>query len=423
MKIGLLGIGTIGTGVREHLAGRDDISIKRILVRRDHPELGALATFHYEDILFDPEIDTVVELMGGMQPAFDYVLSALKAGKNVVTANKLMLSYHFEELLAAAQQSGVLLKIDASVGGGIPYLFNLMRSGRADTIHSLFGIVNGTTNLILDTMQLNGSEFSDVLAQAQRAGYAEADPSADIDGIDARSKLCISASIAFRRFVRPDDIAVSGIRNITREDIQVFKKLGYVCRLLVRAERIDADHICAFVEPTLLNPSEPEATVHRNDNLIGLVGEYVGQQYFFGQGAGKDPTAFAVVLGLTDIAHGVAAHIDVGVVHTGQTKVGVDPVPKVDMMTAPVGIERRLNIAVFSDFREHLPQELRPLFLLQGPGGVVVIEPFQAEKLLFQDGAIIGPVELPVVLQFPLIHGIFLSDARYYRDNRTYIWA
>ena len=305
MKIGLLGIGTIGTGVREHLAGRDDISIKRILVRRDHPELGALATFHYEDILFDPEIDTVVELMGGMQPAFDYVLSALKAGKNVVTANKLMLSYHFEELLAAAQQSGVLLKIDASVGGGIPYLFNLMRSGRADTIHSLFGIVNGTTNLILDTMQLNGSEFSDVLAQAQRAGYAEADPSADIDGIDARSKLCISASIAFRRFVLPDDIAVSGIRNITREDIQVFKKLGYVCRLLVRAERIDADHICAFVEPTLLNPSEPEATVHRNDNLIGLVGEYVGQQYFFGQGAGKDPTAFAVVLGLTDILNGV----------------------------------------------------------------------------------------------------------------------
>ena len=305
MKIGLLGIGTIGTGVREHLAGRDDISIKRILVRRDHPELGALATFHYEDILFDPEIDTVVELMGGMQPAFDYVLSALKAGKNVVTANKLMLSYHFEELLAAAQQTGAQLKIDASVGGGIPYLFNLMRSGRADTIRSLSGIVNGTTNLILDTMQINGSEFADVLAQAQRAGYAEADPSADIDGIDARSKLCISASIAFRRFICPDDIAVSGIRNITREDIQSIKKLGYVCRLLVRAERIDDNRICAFVEPTLLNPNEPEATVHRNDNLIGLVGHYVGQQYFFGQGAGKDPTAFAVVLGLTDILNGV----------------------------------------------------------------------------------------------------------------------
>lgn len=305
MKIGLLGIGTIGTGVREHLAGREDISIKRILVRRDVPELGPAATRSFDEILNDPEIDTIVEVMGGLQPAFDYVLRALKAGKNVVTANKLMLSYHLEELFSAAQASGVRLMFDASVGGGIPFLFNLMRSGSADTILSLFGIVNGTTNLILDTMQSNGADFAEVLAQAQRAGYAEADPSADIDGIDARSKLCVSASVAFGRFLRPDDIDVSGIRTITQEDILAFKKMGYVCRLLVRAERIDEDRVCAFVEPTLLNPSEPEAIVRRNDNLISLVGRYVGRQYFFGQGAGKDPTAFAVVLGLTDILKGI----------------------------------------------------------------------------------------------------------------------
>lgn len=301
MKIGLLGIGTVGRGVREQLAGREDIIIKKILVRREHPELGALASYQFEDILNDPEIDTIVEVMGGLQPAYDYVLRALQVGKNVVTANKLMLSWHFETLLDAARSTGAQLRFDASVGGGIPYLFNLLRANHADTIRSLFGIVNGTTNLILDTMQINGSDFADVLAQAQRAGYAEADPSADIDGIDARSKLCISASIAFGRFVNPEDIAVSGIRTINREDVAVIKKLGYVCRLLVRAERLDGNRISAFVEPTLLNPGEPEATVHRNDNLIGMVGEYAGQQYFFGQGAGKDPTAFSVVLGLTDI--------------------------------------------------------------------------------------------------------------------------
>lgn len=305
MKIGLLGIGTIGSGVKEHLDRREDISIKRILVRRDRPDLGSLATFQYEDILNDPEIDTIVELMGGMQPAYDYVLSALKAGKNVATANKLMLSYHFADLLAAARESGAHLKIDASVGGGIPYLFNLMRSGRTDTIRSLFGIVNGTTNLILDTMQSAGADFADVLSQAQRAGYAEADPSADIDGIDSRSKLCVSSMIAFQRIINPEEISVFGIRNITRDDVQLFKKLGYVCRLLVRAEYIDENRICAFVEPTLLSPAEPEATVRRNDNLIGLVGNYTGQQYFFGQGAGKDPTAFAVVSGLADIQDNV----------------------------------------------------------------------------------------------------------------------
>ena len=305
MKIGLLGIGTVGSGVLEQLADREDIAVKRILVRRERPELGAQATQHFEDILSDPEIDTVVEVMGGMQPAYDYVLRALRAGKNVVTANKLMLSYHFEELLSAARASGVQLRFDASVGGGIPYLYNLMRTSRADTIRSLFGIVNGTTNLILDTMQTSGADFADVLAQAQRAGYAEADPTSDIDGLDARSKLCISASIAFGQYINPEDVSVAGIRNISREDVMTFKKLGYVCRLLVRAERISDERICAFIEPTLLGPGEQEAAVRRNDNLIALVGHRVGLQYFFGQGAGKDPTAFSVVMGLLDILHGV----------------------------------------------------------------------------------------------------------------------
>lgn len=305
MKIALLGIGTVGTGVLEQLAQRDDITVGKILVRRDVAGLGAPTTRNFDDILRDDTIDTVVEVMGGMQPAYDYVLRAINAGKNVVTANKLMLSYHLEELFDVSRKNGVQLKGDASVGGGIPYLFNLMRAGSADYIQSLFGIVNGTTNLILDTMQASGADFQDVLAQAQRAGYAEADPSADIDGIDARSKLCISASIAFGHYLNPEEINVAGIRHITRGDIQLFKKMGYVCRLLVRGERFSDGKICAYVEPTLISPDEPEATVHRSDNLIGIVGRYAGRQYFFGQGAGKEPTAFSVVLGLTDIINGI----------------------------------------------------------------------------------------------------------------------
>lgn len=305
MKIGLLGIGTVGSGVHEQLKDRKDISVKKILVRRDRPDLGTLAVRSFDDILNDPEIDTVVEVMGGMQPAYDYLHSALNAGKNGVTANKLLLSYRMDDLLAAAKKNGVHLKIDASVGGGIPYLFNLMRLRRADTICALSGIVNGTTNLILDTMQTEGADFADVLAQAQKAGYAEADPSSDIDGFDARSKLCISASIAFGQFIHPDDIATAGIRTITSDDIAVFKRLNFVCRLIVRAERTEDGRICAVVEPLLLPPDAPEASVRRNDNIISMVGDHVGQQMFHGQGAGKNPTATAVIEGLTDIQHNI----------------------------------------------------------------------------------------------------------------------
>lgn len=303
MKIGLLGIGTIGTGVYEQLAGRNDISVKKILERRDIPHLADMIVRNFDDILNDPEIDTVVELMGGVHPAYDFALSALKAGKNIVTANKLMLSYHLEDLLAASAESGAQLRIDASVGGSIPYLYNLMRATRANDISSVYGIVNGTTNLILDTMQTSGADFADVLAQAQAAGFAEADPTADIDGIDARSKLCISASLAFGSYVHPDDVAMEGIRHITAADVKQFKKLGLVCRLIARADLAE-NGVCASVEPTLLGADEPETLVHRGDNLITMIGSYSGKHSFFGQGAGKDPTAFNVILGLTDILNG-----------------------------------------------------------------------------------------------------------------------
>ena len=305
MKIGLLGMGVVGGGVMEQLAERADIQVKRVLARRPRPELGALQAQSFDEILTDPEIDTIVEVIGGMDPAYDNVLRSLQAGKNVVSANKWMLSYHLEELLSLAELRGVQLKYSASVGGGIPFLFNLARLRHADTVDAISGIVNGTTNLILDTMQTEDADFADVLARAQRAGYAEADPSADVDGLDARSKLCIAASLAFGQFLNPEEINVEGIRRITIQDVAAFRKLNRVCRLIVCAERLSGGKICAFVEPTLVAQTDPEASVHRNDNLISLIGRRVGLQSFFGQGAGRNPTAANVVADLNDIATGV----------------------------------------------------------------------------------------------------------------------
>ena len=196
MIIGLLGLGTIGSGIYEHLLKRDDIHVKRILELRRHPGLEALETSDFNEILNDPEIDTVVELIGGMEPAHTFTVQALKAGKNVVSANKLMLSHHMEEILTLAREKGVQYRYDASVGGSIPFLYNLMRHRGADRLTAISGIVNGTTNLILDIMQTSDRGFDDVLQEAQRLGYAEANPSADIDGIDAMCKIAIASAVA-----------------------------------------------------------------------------------------------------------------------------------------------------------------------------------------------------------------------------------
>ena len=306
MVIGLLGLGTIGSGIYEHLQKRDDIKVKRILELLRHPGLEHLETSDYNEILDDPEIDTVVELIGGMEPAHTFTVQALKAGKNVVTANKLMLSHHMEELLTLAKEHGVQYRYDAAVGGSIPFLYNLMRHRSADTLTAVSGIVNGTTNLILDIMQTNGSDFDAVLKQAQAEGYAEANPASDIDGIDAQCKLAIASAVAYQRYVRPEDIDTEGIRQITGEDIIQFKGMDRVCRLMVQSQVIGEGVITAYVEPTLVSADATEAAVRMNNNTITVTGEYFGQHTFQGQGAGKDPTAFAVELGLRDILEGVA---------------------------------------------------------------------------------------------------------------------
>ena len=309
MKIGLLGLGTIGSGIYEHLSKRDDIEVVRILELKRHPGLEHLETSDYGEILNDPEIDTVVELIGGMEPAHTFTVQALEAGKNVVTANKLMLSHHMEQLLTLARDKGVHYRYDASVGGSIPFLYNLMRDRCADRLLSVSGIVNGTTNLILDVMQREGRAFDDVLAEAQKLGYAEANPAADVDGGDAQCKLCIASTVAFQQYVKPGDVDTEGIRHIQRNDLIEFKKMGKVCRLLVHSALNPNGSITAYVEPTLVAEDSTEAAVRMNNNTITVVGEYFGAHTFQGQGAGKDPTAFAVELGLRDILDGVSPRL------------------------------------------------------------------------------------------------------------------
>ena len=310
MKIGLLGLGTIGSGIYEHLLRRDDIEVRRIMELLRHPGLEHLETSDFNEILNDPEIDTVVELIGGMEPAHKFTVQALKAGKNVVSANKLMFSHHMEEILTLAREMGVQYRYDASVGGSIPFLYNLMRYRGADRLTAVSGIVNGTTNLILDVMQTEGRGFDEVLKDAQEQGFAEANPSADIDGIDAQCKISIASAVAYQLYVRPEDVDTEGIRNITAEDIIYFRQMNRVCRLIAASSLNGDGSISACVEPTLVADDSTEAAVHRNNNTISGTGEYFGVHTFQGQGAGKHPTAFAVELGLRDILDGVTPRLD-----------------------------------------------------------------------------------------------------------------
>ena len=295
MNIGLLGFGVVGGGVLGLAQGRGDITVSRVLLRSPKPGLPeGLATYDFNDILCDERIDTVVEVMGGLHPAYEYVTAAMERGKNVVTANKALIAAYYRELTGLAKEKGVALRCTAAVGGGIPWLVNLARIKRLDTVCAVGGIMNGTTNFIMDAMHRAPVDFPAILKEAQALGYAEADPSADIDGDDIRRKLCISANIAFDTVLDETAIPTFGIRTVTAADIVAFKSHGFVCRLLAAAEAAE-NGVCAYVEPTLVAASEPEAAVPANYNLITYTAERIGRQSFFGQGAGRFPTAGNVV--------------------------------------------------------------------------------------------------------------------------------
>ena len=303
MNIGLLGCGVVGGGILDFCAGREDLTVTKVLVRRPRPDLGALAVTDIADIVSDEAIGIVAEVMGGLHPACEYICAAMKAGKHVVTANKAVISAYYPELTGLARECGVSLRCTAAVGGGIPWLTNLERCKRLDSICELGGIMNGTTNFIMDAMHASPVSFPEILKQAQELGYAEADPSADIDGDDVRRKLTISANIAFDALVQEEDIPMFGIRTVTDGDIRAFKAHGFVCKLLATAKAAEGG-VCAFIEPTLVDSHDLEAAVPKNFNLITYCGEKVGRHSFFGQGAGRYPTAFNAVEDCLDIVAG-----------------------------------------------------------------------------------------------------------------------
>ena len=303
MQIGLLGFGTVGKGVYELVNNRDDMKVTKVLCRRELTLPDAEVTHNFEEILNDSSIDTVVEVIGGLHPAYDYVRQAILAGKNIITANKAMVATFYDELIPLAQEKGVYLRCTASVGGGIGWLSELQRVRRGESISRVGGIMNGTCNYILDYMSRHGLSYGDTLRQAQELGYAEADPSTDVDGIDTWHKLIISANVAFGVSLNRPDVPVAGIRNICAGDVINFKNHGLVCKLIATA-KAQAGGFSAYVQPTLYDVGEPEAAVPANYNLSTLVGNTSGRQSFFGQGAGRYPTAYNVLQDCIDFLDG-----------------------------------------------------------------------------------------------------------------------
>ncbi len=305
MKVAILGFGTVGSGAYEIIKeSHCGLEVTCVLDRFVPTGYEDLVVTDYNRILSDPEIKIVAEAIGGLHPAYEFVTAALRAGKHVVSANKHLICHYYKELHDLAAENGCELRFTPAAGGGIPWLYNLRRAGRCDEITALRGIMNGTTNYILDAMQNLGSDFAEVLAVAQELGYAEADPSADIDGLDVQRKCAISASIAFDTVLGDEDVPTFGIRRVTREDISYFESIGMVCKLLAFARRA-GDKISAYVEPTLLPAAATEAAVGANFNCISLWGKRVGCLSFIGQGAGKYPTGHALVEDMLDIMEGI----------------------------------------------------------------------------------------------------------------------
>ena len=322
MKIGLLGHGTVGSGVRKIVDEKNtkeisQLEISKILVRYEKDITDKRMTVDIYDIVDDPEIDVVVECIGGDEPAFSYVKAALFNGKHVVTSNKKMLVNHLEELLELARTRGVSLKYEAACGGGIPWMSNLDRTKRIDDIESFRGIFNGTTNYILSKMSDKGSEFAVALKEAQDCGYAEFDPSDDIDGMDTAYKVVLSSCKGFGILANIQDLDIYGIRHISAKDIAYACKHGYVCKLIGSGVKSESS-VSGTVIPTFIPKQNIFATIPANFNAIESDSKTLGKMTYVGQGAGSYPTAHAVVQDLIDlvlhqdieVSSGVSVYVD-----------------------------------------------------------------------------------------------------------------
>ena len=307
MKIAILGFGTVGSGAYEVAGFASDIEVVRILsrrVRKGYEDIADRFTKDLNDITGDTEIELVIEAMGGVDTAREYVLACLNAGKHVVTPNKNLISACYGELTEAAEKNGVQLRFTSAAGGGIPWLYNLLRTKRCDEVTEVRGIVNGTCNYILDAMHDKGADFDEMLAVAKELGYAEANPAADIEGRDTLCKLVISANLAYGTVIKEEDVPCYGIDTIKACDIAYLKERGLVPRLMMDSKLMDGA-VSAYVEPVAFRETSLEANVKTNHNLVTLTAVNVGTQSFYGQGAGMMPTGQSVIQDVIDIKDGV----------------------------------------------------------------------------------------------------------------------
>lgn len=341
VRVGMLGCGTVGAAVirllHDHeaeIALRTDtrLEVTRVAVRdpsvpRDVPLDPSRFTADPWEVVSDPEVEVVCELMGGTDPALELVLAAIDHRKPVVTANKELLAARGRELFDRADARGVDLAFEAAVAGGIPLIRPLRESLAGERVRRLMGIVNGTTNYVLTRMSEDGMSFDDALAEAQRLGYAEANPAADVEGHDAAAKCAILASIAFDCLVTADDVYREGIAGVTRQDIEFARRLGYVVKLLAVAELEDGA-VVARVHPAMIPSEHPLASVRGSFNAVFVEGEKVGELMFYGRGAGGEPTATSVVGDLVAVAShllhggraiGSARRLDRGIRPMGET--------------------------------------------------------------------------------------------------------
>jgi homoserine dehydrogenase len=358
IKIGLLGFGTVGRGTYEVLqrnqqeiarrAGRG-IEVAAIAVR-DIAKARAIVgstiplSSDVNDVIRNPDIDIVVELMGGYEPAFSLALDAIRSGKHVVTANKAMLARHGNELFDAARTHGVMLAFEAAVAGGIPIIKALREGLTANRIEWIAGIINGTSNFILSEMRSRGISFATALKEAQRLGYAEADPTFDIEGIDAAHKLAILSSIAFGVPINIDAVYTEGISKLAKEDIKYAEQLGYRIKLLAITKRTSAG-IELRVHPTLVPLQRLIANVEGAMNAVLIKGDAVGTTLYYGQGAGSEPTASAVIADLVDVTRLHTADPENHVPHLAFQSEGVAALPWLSVDDTVTSYYFRMRVA------------------------------------------------------------------------------
>ncbi|WP_110928603.1 homoserine dehydrogenase [Bacillus massiliglaciei] len=314
ISIGLLGLGTVGSGVVKIIESHQDklmhqigcpVKVSKVLVKNMEKERAVaidknLLSSRPEEVLEDPEIDVIIEVMGGIEETREYILQALQNKKHVVTANKDLMALYGAELLQTATENECDLFYEASVAGGIPILRGLTDGLSSDRITKMMGIVNGTTNFILTKMSKEGRPYEEVLKEAQELGFAESDPTADVEGLDAARKMAILATLGFSMNVELDDVMVEGITNISEEDLEYSKTLGYTMKLIGMASR-SGNNVEVSVQPALLAESHPLASVNNEYNAVYVYGEAVGETMFYGPGAGSLPTATAVVSDLVAV--------------------------------------------------------------------------------------------------------------------------